>query len=189
MTTSQTMNNIEWRDIPGYEGLYQVSNDGQVMSSRYNRLIGWFYNNGYRRTTLSKHNVVKHYRVHNLVMLAFVGSPPDGMCVNHKNGDKEDNRLENLEYVTFSENTQHMLTTLKSHNPKHGESHPCAKLTEGDVREIRKLRKEGYSYNRLAKHFKVSVGSIRQVTDGRSWKHVADESDVAFIQSLAQEGA
>ena len=101
-----------WKDIPGYEGLYQVSNLGRVKSLNYrrsgkehilaehktgNRLL-------YSQVHLSKNNIVKHYYIHILVWEAFNGPKPDGMVINHKDENPGNNALDNLMLCTQSAN-------------------------------------------------------------------------------------
>ena len=94
-----------WKDIPDYEEFYEVSNTGKVYSKRRKRLLTLSDNGyGYLLAPLSKNGETKWARVHILVLLAFIGEPPAGCEVNHINGDKKDNRLENLEYITSSQN-------------------------------------------------------------------------------------
>lgn len=110
---------VEWRDIPGYESSYQVSNDGQLRSldrnvphARYGTqfiagcTISLSPNTMGRLQVHIKNNdgIKTHPQIHQLVMLAFVGPPPEGMEVCHNNGDHTDNRLENLRYDTHAAN-------------------------------------------------------------------------------------
>jgi len=130
---------IEWRDIPGYEGFYQVSNAGQVRSldrtvSRNNGvplpLKGKELQLGTSRGYLHVRLLGRTCKVHQLILRTFVGPRPDGMDVRHLNGDKRDNRLENLTYGTRSENcldiTRHgrNRNALKTHCPKGHEYTP-----------------------------------------------------------------
>lgn len=108
----------EWRDVPEYEGIYQVSHFGRVKRfggtprCRYDRIIKpRLSNTGYLTVSLSFNSVVKQKQIHQLVMQTFVGPQPEGVWVNHINGIKTDNRLQNLEYATPSENTQHAYDT------------------------------------------------------------------------------
>lgn len=100
----------EWRDVVGYEGLYQVSNTGKVRSMNYRRSgaardLVQTLTNGYPIVCLSASGKQKNHTVHTLVAAAFLGNRPDGYEVNHINAVKNDNRIENLEYVTPSENS------------------------------------------------------------------------------------
>ncbi len=104
----------EWRDIPGYEGKYQVSNMGRVKAERPQSkkfkpkvLAPVPTTGGYLRVSLSQKGVSKSRTIHRLVMLAFVGSCPVGYEVDHINYDVTDNRLANLRYVTCTENLEH----------------------------------------------------------------------------------
>ena len=109
-----------WKDIPEYEGSYKVSNTGRVKSfiSTFNGskrnvvkekiLKPLPAHGGYLRVCLTHYNKTLHsYYIHRLVLIAFKGYDKERMFVNHINGNKQDNRLENLEWVTPSENMKH----------------------------------------------------------------------------------
>lgn len=166
-----------WLPIPGYEGMYDVSDQGRVRS--------WVHKNG-RRTnpylmkssasTRSYPVVQMHARgdsqafyVHRLVLRAFVGPLPLGMQGAHLNGDPTDNRLVNLRYVTATENIAHK----KLHGTELvGEKANFAKLTDKDVQTIRQLHESGVSSPVLAKMFGVHRTTIHRVFTKRSWGHV-----------------
>ena len=107
--------------------------------------------------------------VHAIVALAFIGPCPDGHEVNHKNFVKHDNRAENLEYVTRSENLLHR----SSAGIGRGESNGTSKLKRADVVAIRKRHTNGEGYKNLGKAFGVSWECIRNIVKGRVWKWVA----------------
>lgn len=110
-----------WKDVPGYEGWYQVSNLGRIKSlSRYvdvregvkihiNERVKPHYINkkGYCQIGLCKDGIRKGFLVHRLVADAFIPNPQNKRTVNHINCDKSDNRIENLEWATYSENIRH----------------------------------------------------------------------------------
>ena len=96
-----------WKDIPGYEGIYQASNLGRIRSFKCNKvriLKPGRTGCGYYRVNLSRNNVVKFSRVHRLVWSAFNGAIPEGLQINHKDEVKTNNSLLNLELVTPSQN-------------------------------------------------------------------------------------
>lgn len=100
----------EWKPIEGYEGLYEVSNLGEVKSLNYNRtgrekLLSLGKNRyGYLYVQLSKNGFVKVFRINRLVYSTFVGEIPEDMQVNHIDEDKENNRVDNLNLMTPKEN-------------------------------------------------------------------------------------
>lgn len=111
------MNEV-WKDIPGYEGRYQVSNLGNVRSLNW-RLTGQTknlflkpHNQGYLQVELADNGKRKTYMVHRLVAICFVDGYTEGMLVNHKNENRTDNRAENLEWCTQSYNTAYTVCHL-----------------------------------------------------------------------------
>lgn len=102
----------QWRDIPGYEGRYQASNTGRVKGPRgLNKPFK--SRGGYMIATLCHNSVRTREGVHRLVAKAFIPNPAGKPQINHKNGIKTDNRPENLEWVTCSENNLHRCQVLK----------------------------------------------------------------------------
>lgn len=166
------MNEI-WKSIPGHEK-YEASNLGRIRSSwnkRGNGVVVLKANpnaKGYLCVALRG----KTSRVHQLVMLAFHGLRGD-LVVNHKNGIKADNRLENLEYVTQSENLKHAYKLgLKKRDYPRGDKSYLAKLSDSDVRWIRKNYKRGVlGYVRLGNLFGVTKWAIRNIIKETAWRH------------------
>ena len=122
-----------FKDIEGYNGVYQVSNFGNVKS--YNKykngkiLIPYNISSGYLMVQL-RGDINKSYLIHRLVAKTFILNPENKREVNHINGDKTDNRLENLEWATPSENMQHALRTgLKKRGKDDQRSMPVVQLT------------------------------------------------------------
>jgi hypothetical protein len=98
----------EWRDVVDYEGLYQVSNIGGVKSIRRDKILTPKHNHdGYLRIQLWRKQNVVFISIHRLVAEVFIENPENKPFVNHINGIKSDNRVENLEWVTQSENINH----------------------------------------------------------------------------------
>jgi hypothetical protein len=170
-----------WKDIPGFEGKYQVSDDGQVRSivkgknGRKPGLIsGKIGTRGYRVVSLRLNNNPSYHLVHRLVMAAFVGKCPDGLQVNHIDGNKLNNHISNLEYVTPITNLMHALNVLnKAESQPRGEKHWKAKLTTESVREIRRLYAGGGILQReIAQMFGITNRAISDVICRKIWRHV-----------------
>lgn len=170
----------EWRPVPvpGYEAHYEVSNLGRIrraspakrtrpgnlLKPRPTRL-------GYLMAAIYD---AEHQRVdkpvHVLVAGAFVGPCPVGYEVNHKDGDKANNTVANLEYRTHAENMQHAVAIGHPPGAK-GSKNGGAKLTEDAVREIRSLD-GNETPESLAARFEVGVFTIRRIQLRQVWKHV-----------------
>lgn len=143
---------------------YEVSNVGRVR--RGSRLRKPNIKNGYPQVALYHGGQPRHRNVHRLVASAFVPNPDGKPCVNHIDGDKTNNRAENLEWVTHAENTRHGLD--------------AGLLTVGSKRYNHKLTEEQVGYikhstatlKELANRYGVSITNIWNIRHGRSWKHV-----------------
>lgn len=163
---------IEWRDIPGYEGKYKVSNDGRVLSLNYNRtgkvveMKPRPHKDGYVRADLSMNGKVRVFLVHQLVLLSFVGSRPDGCEIAHLNGIRDDNRLENLQYVTASENNSHKVLHGTDNR---GVKHFNSRLTEDDVIQIVSRLDRGELQRDLAEEYGVGRKAISKINLGYNW--------------------
>ena len=97
-----------WKNITNYEGLYQVSNLGRVRNVKRDRQIKPCINDmGYYRVVLTKDKKPKDFKVHRLVAIHFIDNPLNNPVINHINGDKGDNTMNNLEWVTHRENICH----------------------------------------------------------------------------------
>ena len=111
-----------WKDIPGYEGLYQVSNTGKVRSLNYRRtgkkqiLKQYINNTGYKRVALRKNNKVKWYLVHRLVAQAFIPNPHNYPIINHKDENPANNAVWNLEWCTMDYNIDYSKNTSRTAN-------------------------------------------------------------------------
>ena len=192
--------NEDWRDIAGYEGYYQVSSFGRVRSQyRGDRVLKPTLDGpGYPRVTVVKDGVRSTRFVHRFVAIAFLPLLDGRDQVNHKNGVKADNRVDNLEWCTQFENMRHAVDTgLKDHA---GEKNPQVVLTETKVLEIRKLRADGTKFRVIAEMYGVSLSAIAMVVYRYNWTHLPsaasekpyrsrlEESQVLEIRRLRSEG-
>ena len=166
-----------WRDIVDYENKYQVSNFARVKSfckGKVKLLKLDVDNKGYLRVGLYKNGKQKMCLVHILVAKAFIPNPDNKPCVNHIDGNKQNNSIENLEWVTSSENIVHAYE-LGLIKVKFGCEHHIAKLTAEQVREIRRdciPRNSEFSFRAFAKKFNVSDEVISNVYYRRTYKDV-----------------
>ncbi len=141
-----------WKDIAGYEGLYKISNYGEVYSVRLQRLLKeWSSNEGYRKVDLNKNGERTHFLVHRLVGESFVPNPDKLPCINHKDENPKNNRYDNLEWCTYKYNCNY-----GGHNKRISESKkgciPWNKgLTKTDKRVASYIRygKENHNYGRV----------------------------------------
>ena len=182
--TMMESNVIEiWKDITGYESLYQVSNTGKVKSlervSIFNNSTGLkkerFLKDSssserYSKVKLSKNSIETPFLVHRLVAKAFLENPNNKKEVNHINGIKNDNRVENLEWATRSENTIHAFETKLKISQK-GSEHGNAKLNEFQVLEIREIGRSK-QLKEIADIYNVDKSLISLVLLRKAWKHI-----------------
>ena len=97
-----------WKDIEGYEGLYQVSNLGRVKRVKTDRVLKGYKNTcGYLIINLCENSIVSSKKIHRLVAQAFIPNPDNKSQVNHIDEDKTNNNIDNLEWVTAKENNNH----------------------------------------------------------------------------------
>lgn len=159
----------KWRKCPS-DGNYDVSSSGRV--SRAGRVLRPSVSQfGYETVQLSREGTARRRFVHRLIAEGFIGPRPDGLQVNHINGDKRDNRPENLEYVTPSENIRHSFR-LGLSLARHGEVRGMAKLTDAEALAMRLRAADGSTYTALAARYRVSVGNVSMICRGIGWNHV-----------------
>ena len=160
----------EWKDIKGYEGRYQVSNLGRVKSLNYNRTnrekilsLNKHNKNGYYSVQLSKSNVCKRFLVHRLVAESFIDNPNNYKEVNHKDENKSNNCVSNLEWcdrkynVNYGTTKERMIETQKRNGKNKGSKNPASRkvqcITTG--RRFNSI-KEATEYYYIDRHYIIN---------------------------------
>lgn len=169
-----------WRNINWGAGNFKISSKGRVKSIsrivengirprlKKERFLKIGYNtDGYPQVQLNFEGKYKMQRVHRLIAAAFIPNPENKPYVNHKNGIKTDNRIENLEWCTGSENQLHAFRT-GLRKQKTGESHHNARLKDTDIPKIRKLLKS-FTQRKVAKMFNVSQTTIKNINLNKTY--------------------
>ena len=160
------------KDVCGYEGLYKVDENGNVFSVRNNKLLKrMMFPSGYEYVHLCNgKGKTKLFRVHRLVAETFIPNPNNLPEVNHKDGDKLNNNVKNLEWCTNLENMRHSVET-GLRNIK-GENNPSAKLTVKDVINIRKEyipKSKEFGTVALARKYGVTNVMIGKIIRNECW--------------------
>jgi len=151
-------------DMDYRETHYKALKDGTIVNSKTDRAITPITKkSGYKQVRLSLNGKVKHVSHHRMVYESWHGSIPEGLDINHINGDKEDNRLDNLEAITPLENQARRLYLRK------GESVNTAKLKEPEVIAI---RNSTATTKELMAEYSMSKHAINRIKSGVTWKHL-----------------
>ena len=159
-----------WKPIEGFNGRYEISNTGKVLSNYSGKkkiLKQAISKDGnYWVVSLWQNQVGKTIKVHRLIATAFIPNELNKPFVNHKDGNKLNNELSNLEWVTSSENNQHAFDNgLK----KRGQDLGYSKFTNSDILFIFNC---GLSYLELAIMYNTKVSTISSIKNGWNWNHV-----------------
>jgi len=175
---------MKTRRIKGFEN-YSISKNGDIFNKNGRKLKPGNCR-GYKNIHFRKNGKQHTRKVHRLVLETFAGPCPKGMETNHKNGIKTDNRLENLEWVTSSENTKHALSTGLINRSYEGlieagvQYRLKPKLKAGEVWLIKKLifhkKEHGLSFRKTGQMFKVTRAAIYWINAGKSWNNIQYQS-------------
>lgn len=164
-----------WKPIEGFEGVYELSSlarvkslpkikgrymqkDSHILSPKTNK-------DGYLCFTLKKDKVSKHIHLQRLMALNFIPNPNNLPQVNHIDGNKKNNYIENLEWVTCQQNIRHSWDNGLS-TPKDGDKNGNCILSSEQVCEIKELRSSGKTYFEIAKIYNISFGHVGSICRG-----------------------
>lgn len=161
-----------WKDVPGYEGLYMVSSYGNVISvaggngrQPFKPLRMNKNNAGYYQVSLVKDSKAANVQIHRIVAIAFIPNPEHKEQVNHNDGNKLNNSVDNLEWVTRSENALHCYRVLGF--KRQGKERPV-KINSEIAKEIYQSTE---SVKNLANKFEISETMVRNIKSRKSWRN------------------
>jgi predicted XRE-type DNA-binding protein len=165
-----------WKDIEGYDGKYQVSNFGRIVTfKRYSEgriLKQYFDRHNYLYVILTKNSIPKTIKCHRIVANAFILNPENKATVNHRDSNRSNNCVDNLEWATSSENSVHAIKFGKT-NFCYGEKQWQSKLKKEQVLEIRALWEKGQTTQRsIAKMYDVHFSHVSDIIRRKRWKHI-----------------
>lgn len=170
-----------WKDIPNYEGIYQISNKGRVKSILKNgvgrKKRDYILSNclradgkmEYPSVRLCINGKPKKNYIHRLMASAFIPNPENKPIINHKDGNKSNNSLDNLEWCDYSHNINH---AYQNNLRAVGESHHKAKFTNKDVLQIRADFANGINRKEIMNKFNLSQNQYARIVYKRTWKHI-----------------
>ncbi len=171
------MDHEEWRAIPDWEEWYSASSFGRIRrdmaasGATVNQIIKPCFSNGYLHVGLHRNNYQCTVRVHKLIAITFIGPRPTGLTINHIDGNKTNNHIANLEYVTQQRQIQHafeigLISQVGEHNNG-------SKLTDDVVIKARTEYANGLvSQRELSVRYGVSLSVMRRALRGKTWKHL-----------------
>lgn len=173
-----------WVPIKGYDGIYEISNIGNVKSlpkkwvsghstvrSHTGKIIKPTNNqHGYLYVSLSNGEFKKTFKIHRLVAMAFIPQIENKNIVNHKNGIKTDNSVDNLEWVNSSENMIHAVKTGLT-NPRKGVKSNLSKLNDEIVKQIREIYfGKKITQKEIAVMYGINQSNVSHIIKGITWK-------------------
>ncbi len=172
-----------WKDIPQWDGLYQVSNKGKIKSLRKNIILKPGNNGrGYLFVYLQRDGLSERHYIHRLVGILFVPNPLRKPCINHIDCDKGSNHYSNLEWVTHKENMSHGALNSRFHvsdyqkaqitKANSGVKSHLSKLDDNSVIKIRELYESGLTQKQISLIYGVHRATIGYIVTGRTWKHI-----------------
>lgn len=164
--------NEKWKPVDGFEGFYEVSDSGDIRNKDGAMLSPYKGKGGYIVYDLRGNGKRKMSYLHRILAKAFILNPNNSPFINHKDGNKTNNDLNNLEWCTAQENMDHAIQTglFKPKPLLGGEDSIASKLTWEKVRYIRSEISNGRTHLSLAKELGVSKGTIGFIHRKETWK-------------------
>ena len=170
----------EWREIPGYDGRYFVSSFGNVkavykwVKNKEKILSPMLNKDGYYQVNLSKKRKITHHRIHRLVAMAFVENPNNYEMVNHKDENKLNNHVDNLEWCDHTYNIRYGTRTKRCFETRRKKHLFGRILTKEAVNEIRSTcipYDHQFGVKKIAEKYHVSTTAISSIVHNRTWKN------------------
>lgn len=160
---------IEWRAAVGYEGRYEVSNFGLVRGPQGTILKPRMSNRGYLRVRIAlRKQKAKNVHIHRMVLLAFRPHPDaDSLTVNHIDGNKQNNALQNLEFITHQANVDHAKV-----NGLYWDRDPRSLFTDDEVRLLRAKAVAAKNLSQLARDLHINRSTLRNIKLGKAYRYL-----------------
>lgn len=171
----------EWKDVIGFEGKYKISNYGNVLSICYNNTnktkpLSSRINHGYKEVILCKNGLCRTYKIHRLVAMAFLSNPEKLPCVNHKDENKLNNYVDNLEWCTCEYNNAY--GTARARVSKKMTNHPSLSKKVVQISKSNEVVKEWVSIAEVQRELGIRQCNIvscckgkRNTCGGFIWKY------------------
>lgn len=177
---------VIWKEVVGYESLYEVSNTGLVrgmpktVSGNHlkefrkipSREKKQCYLHGYPAVTLFKGGKPKLIKVHRLVCEAFLPNPSNLPMVNHKDSVKTNNQVSNLEWCTAKQNIEHMILAGRNYQVPKGQDCSWTNLVNENVGQIRSLYFHGMKQKEIGHLFEISQQQVSRICNKTRWGHI-----------------
>ena len=152
---------------------YLISDDGKFYNKSYKELFQRPNRDGYMVSYRSENNKQKTVSIHREVAKAFIPNPENKPCVNHIDGDKKNNHVSNLEWVTYSENNKHAFKIGLS-SVRLGENSPLSKYTDDEIHIVCKMMQDGYRKKEVISSTGISESTYKNINTRRCWNHISD---------------
>ena len=162
-----------WKNVVGYEANYVCSSKGEIKSIKRNKVLKPSKSPLYYSVDLCKNGKIKKHLIHRIIAKAFHENAENKEQVNHINGNKLDNNVNNLEWVTRSENQLHSIRIGLRHT--RGEKNSQSKLTETQVIEIFNNKNK---LALIADFYKISISTVCDIKRGYSWTHITGMKNI-----------